>query len=87
MEQQRNRLATIQGSRDAARGIDPQTLAQYLVGTGELRNRSYDFNDHEIKVLRKDGTCLPIAQVSDQLDRHFLQKTVTKHYLFFPKTI
>lgn len=87
VEQQRNRLATIQGSRDAARGIDPQTLAQYLVGTGELRNRSYDFNDHEIKVLRKDGTCLPIAQVSDQLDRHFLQKTVTKHYLFYPKTI
>ncbi len=87
VEQQRNRLATIQGNRDAARGIDPQTLAQYLVGTGELRNRSYDFNDHEIKVLRKDGTCLPIAQVSDQLDRHFLQKTVTKHYLFYPKTI
>lgn len=87
VEQQRNRLATIQGSRNATRGIDPQTLAHYLVGTGELRNRSYDFNDHEIKVLRKDGTCLPIAQVSDQLDRHFLQKTVTKHYLFFPKTI
>ena len=87
VEQQRNRIASIQGNWNAARGIDPQTLAQYLVGTGELRNRSYDFNDHEIKVLRKDGTCLPIAQVSDQLDRHFLQKTVTKHYLFFPKTI
>lgn len=87
VEQQRNRIASIQGNRDATRDIDPQTLAQYLVGTGELRNRSYDFNDHEIKVLRKDGTCLPIAQVSDQLDRHFLQKTVTKHYLFFPKTI
>ena len=87
VEQQRNRIASIQGNWNAARGIDPQTLAHYLVGTGELRNRSYDFNDHEIKVLRKDGTCLPIAQVSDQLDRHFLQKTVTKHYLFFPKTI
>ncbi len=60
-------------------------MAQYLVGTGELHNRSYDFNDHEIKVLCKDGRCLPIAEVSDQLDHSFLEKQVTKYYLYYYK--
>ena len=57
----------------------------FFVGTGVLRNRSYDFADHEIKVLYKDGRCLPIGEASDQLDRHFLEKQVTKYYMFYPK--
>ena len=62
---------------------DVQT--SYVEGTGKLANRSYDFNDQEIKVLYKDGRCLPISQASDQLDRHFLEKQVTKYYHFYPK--
>ena len=57
----------------------------YFTCTGILRNRSYDFNDQEIKVLYKDGRCVPISEASDQLDRHFLEKTVTKYFLCFPK--
>ena len=57
----------------------------YFIGTGTLHNRSYDFNDHEIKVLYKDGRCLPISEASDQLDRHFLEKQVTKYYMYYPK--
>lgn len=57
----------------------------YFHGTGELRNRSYDFNDQEIKVLYKDGRCLPISEASDQLDRHFLEKQVTKYFMYYPK--
>ena len=57
----------------------------YFSGTGTLRNRSYDFNDQEIKVLYKDGRCLPISEASDQLDRHFLEKQVTKYFYFYPK--
>lgn len=60
-------------------------MAEYIVGTGELHNRSYDFADHEIKVLFKDGRCLPIGEASDQLDRHFLEKSVTKYYISYPK--
>ena len=56
----------------------------YFEGTGKLANRSYDFNDQEIKVLYKDGRCLPISEASDQLDRHFLEKQVTKYFYFFP---
>lgn len=57
----------------------------YFAGTGELKNRSYDFNDHEIKVLYKDGRCIGISEASDQLDRRFLEKQVTKYFHFFPK--
>ena len=59
----------------------------YFEGTGKLANRSYDFNDQEIKVLYKDGRCLPISEASDQLDRHFLEKQVTKYYHFYPKEL
>ena len=57
----------------------------YFSGTGTLHNRSYDFNDQEIKVLYKDGRCLPISEASDQLDRHFLEKQVTKYFMYYPK--
>ncbi len=65
----------------------PEPAPSYFEGTGRLRNRSYDFNDQEIKVLYKDGRCLPISEASDQLDRHFLEKQVTKYYHFYPKQI
>jgi len=57
----------------------------YFAGTGELKNRSYDFNDQEIKVLYKDGRCIDISEASDQLDRRFLEKQVTKYFQFCPK--
>ena len=63
----------------------PEPEPSYFTGTGKLRNRSYDFNDQEIKVLYKDGRCLPISEASDQLDRHFLEKQVTKYFRFYPK--
>ena len=59
----------------------------YFEGTGVLHNRSYDFNDQEIKVLYKDGRCLPISEASDQLDRHFLEKQVTKYFYYHPKEL
>ena len=60
-------------------------VTNYFEGTGRLHNRSYDFADQEIKVLYKDGRCLPISEASDQLDRHFLEKQVTKYFKYYPK--
>ncbi len=60
-------------------------LASYFVGTGRLVNRSYSFDDSEIKVLYKNGRCCSISEASDQLDRSFLEKTVTKYYMYYPK--
>ena len=59
--------------------------AEYFVGTGQLVNHAYSFDDSEIKVLFKDGRCIGISEASDQLDRHFLEKTVRKYYVFYPK--
>ena len=75
------RLPAIRFSNEPFADVHPS----YFEGTGELHNRSYDFNDQEIKVLYKDGRCLPISEASDQLDRHFLEKQVTKYFYYFPK--
>ena len=75
------RLPAIKFSNSPFQTPDPS----YFTGTGVLKNRSYDFNDQEIKVLFKDGRCLPISEASDQLDRHFLEKQVTKYFKYYPK--
>ena len=83
--------AEVQALRDAMRAhpalgsLDPA----YYVTTGQLHNSAYSFADNasEIGVLFKDGSCRPISEASDQLDRHFLEKQVTKHYLCFPKEL
>lgn len=59
--------------------------AKWFVSTGNLENHAYDFQDQEIKILFKIKECTDISIASDQLDRHFLEKTVTKYYLSFPK--
>ena len=61
--------------------------AAYFVNKGQLVNHAYSFDDREIKVLFKSGACLGISEASDQLDRHFLEKTVTKYFLHFPKQL
>lgn len=66
--------------------IDPRE-SEYFVNTGVLRNHAYDYNDQEIRVLFKDGTVRDIGDASDQLDRHFLEKQVTKYYVYFPKEL
>lgn len=60
---------------------------EYFVKTGILQNHAYDYNDQEIRVLFKDGTCRDIGDASDQLDRHFLEKQVTKYYIYYPKEL
>ncbi len=59
----------------------------FFVNTGQLVNHAYSFDDSEIKVLYKSGRCIDISEASDQLDRHFLEKTVTKYYVAFPKVL
>lgn len=61
--------------------------SRYFVNMGVLQNHAYDYNDKEIKVLFKDGTCRDIGDASDQLDRRFLEKQVTKYYIYYPKSL
>lgn len=61
--------------------------ASWFVTSGKLENHAYDFQDQEIKILFKDKHSSDISIASDQLDRHFLEKLVTKYYLCFPKEL
>lgn len=79
-------LQTFRTQAQILYGIDPHE-SEYYVGTGILRNHAYDYNDQEIKVLFKDGSCRDIGDASDQLDRHFLEKQVTKYYIYYPKEL
>lgn len=63
----------------------PNQDAKWFVSTGKLKNHAYDFQDQEIKILFKSKSCNDISIASDQLDRHFLEKSVTKYYISFPK--
>lgn len=65
-------------------GVSAEESACF-VSSGELHNHAYDFNDQEIEILFRNRRCVDISEASDQLDRHFLEKTVTKHYMCFPK--
>jgi len=67
-------------------GVGPDD-ARYFVCRGLLVNHAYRFDDTQIKVLYKNGECKEISTASDQLDRPFLEKTVTKYYLYFPKEL
>lgn len=81
--------ATVDSLRQGAArlyGI-PVDVADFFVNTGLLVNHAYSFDDTQIRVLYKNGKCLDISEASDQLDRPFLEKTVTKYYLYFPKEL
>lgn len=67
-------------------GVKPEESA-FFVDTGKMENHAYDFNDQEISVLFKNGECMDISRASDQLDRPFLEKTVKKYYIYFPKAL
>ena len=79
-------LDTLRTQSQLLYGIGPEE-SEFFVGTGKLHNHAYDYNDKEIKVLFKDGTCRDIGDASDQLDRHFLEKQVTKYYIYYPKSL
>ncbi|MBQ9473535.1 MAG: HD domain-containing protein [Bacteroidales bacterium] len=64
-----------------------RTETEYYIGTGILRNNAYNFNDQEIRVRLKDGSILDISEASDQLDHRFLEKQVTKYYVYYPKEL
>ncbi len=59
--------------------------SEYFVRSGRLQNHAYDFQDQEIEILFKNGSCKGISEASDQLDHRFLEKTVTKYYICYPK--
>jgi len=60
---------------------------EYLIHTGELLNYTYSSMDEKIKIMKKDGETLDIADASDIFDLNALSRTVKKFYLTYPKQL
>jgi uncharacterized protein len=74
-------LAAIRQKTTAEYGF-PESWSDYIVFGGEESNHAYSTSKDEIKILYKDGSVLPMSQVTD----FGLQtKIVKKYYLCYPK--
>lgn len=57
----------------------------YFVFSGVISNNAYTSNDDRINILLKTGAIVDITVASDMLDQNTPDKTVTKHFLCYPK--
>ena len=61
--------------------------ASYFVFSGSVSNLAYDQKQGGLKILYKNGKVKEVISASDHLSLKVLSKTVTKHYICFPKDI
>ena len=61
--------------------------ASYFVFNGHVENLAYNPQQGGLKILYKNGKTKDIIKASDHLSSKVLSKTVTKHYICFPKDI
>ncbi|MEQ8904559.1 HD domain-containing protein [Ekhidna sp.] len=61
--------------------------AAYFVKTGSVSNSAYIASGQSIKILRKHGDVVDVAEASDLPNIKAMSKIVTKHYLCAPKTL
>lgn len=61
--------------------------AAYFVFAGKVNNSAYNANKFNINILMKTGQLVDVAEASDQLNIQSLSKTVTKHFICYPKEL
>lgn len=61
--------------------------AAYFVFTDSVNNSAYNANNFNINILMSNGQLIDVAEASDQLNIQSLSKTVTKHFICYPKDI
>jgi uncharacterized protein len=59
--------------------------SSYFVFTDKVNNSAYNATQHKINILTPGGELEDVADASDQLNLQSLSKTVTKHYICYPK--
>ncbi|QBA64226.1 HD domain-containing protein [Muriicola soli] len=57
----------------------------YFVFTGSIENRAYNREKENINILMENSRITDVAKASDHLNLDALSKTVTKHYMCYPK--
>lgn len=61
--------------------------ASYFVFTDKVNNSAYNASKFNINILMGNGQLIDVAQASDQLNIQSLSKTVTKHFICYPKEL
>ncbi len=61
--------------------------ASYFIKTGSVSNSAYIASGQSIKILRKHGEVVDVAEASDLPNIKAMSKIVTKHYLCAPKQL
>ncbi len=61
--------------------------AHYFVFTDKVNNSAYNALDFNINILMNDGKLVDVAKASDLLNLQSLSKTVTKHFICYPKDL
>ncbi len=59
----------------------------YLVFKGKAQNQAYNTKKERINILYKNGDIIDIVNASDNLNIKGLSKTVTKHFICYPKNL
>lgn len=81
-----NHINRIRKAVIQAYGINEQE-SEYFVFTNTISNYAYSADDERIQILYQNGELKDVTEASDMLDMSILSKTVTKHYLCYPKDI
>ena len=61
--------------------------AGFFVITGKVNNSAYNANQFNINILMNNGNLIDVAAASDLLNIQSLSKTVTKHFICYPKDL
>jgi len=61
--------------------------SDYFVFSGTVNNSAYNEKSININILMNDGSLVDVATASDLLNLKSLSKTVSKHYLCYPKDL
>ena len=81
-----SKVESIKQSFMSQHGLDAHE-ASYFVFNGHVENLAYNPKQEGLKILYKNGKIKDILKASDHLSSKVLSKTVTKHYICFPKDI
>jgi hypothetical protein len=59
--------------------------SEYFILSGSISNYAYSADDERIRILYHNGELKDVTEASDMPDMSILTKTVTKHWLCYPK--
>ena len=64
-------------------GVSDERVMDYFVHVGVLKNDAYISEGGGIRIMKKDGTLVDVAEASDNYNLASLKDTVTKYYITY----